>query len=180
MQVDQLCARDVAALLPTASVREIAHLMRDRNVGTVVVIDAARHPVGIVTDRDLVLRAFGNGHDLSSLTAREVMTGSPRTLHGIAPVSEALAALKALGVRRMPVVGERGELVGILSLDDLLRQIAAELNSLSEAVAPSRGPVGLPAPRTAARAAAKSVGASAAGKARRGAPIERAAGDAEC
>jgi CBS domain-containing protein len=109
------------------TVLTIADRMRQRNVGTVVVIDEEERPVGIVTDRDLVVRCLADRRDPAETTIDEVMTKNPTTVteHGARDIS--LLLMKDGGFRRMPVVDDRGRLVGVLSLDDVVRTLAADL-----------------------------------------------------
>lgn len=168
MNVASICAREVSIAVPTASVWSVARMMRDRNVGTVVVVDASRRPIGILTDRDLVTRVMASGMDAESASAEQVMTRCPRTMPTSAASTEALAVMRELGVRRLPVVGTRGELVGIVSVDDVLQTVAEELGSLSLVLAHSVGGQRLPA----------CVGESSPRPTR--SPIARASGEAEC
>jgi CBS domain-containing protein len=168
MSVAKMCDRAVSVATPDATVSKVARAMRDDNVGSVVVVDAARKPIGIVTDRDLVMRVLEPALDPKKVTVEAVMTQCPRTLPRSAAAMEALQLMRELGVRRLPVVGARGELVGIVSVDDLLQQVAEELGSLSLVLAHSVGGARLPV-RVGdwrSRAAAQ--------------PIARAAGEAEC
>lgn len=144
MTVARICSREVAVASPTASLVAVAKVMRDRNVGTVVVVDATKRPVGIVTDRDLVTRVLAGGADAGASTVEAVMTRCPRTMPTSAAATEALACMRELGVRRLPVVGTRGELVGIVSVDDVLQSVAEELGSLSLVIAHSVGGTRLP------------------------------------
>lgn len=144
MNVARICSREVAVAAPTASLLSVARAMRDRNVGTVVVVDAGEKPIGIVTDRDLVIRVLAAGVDPGSATVDAIMTRCPRTMPAGAASAEALACMRELGVRRLPVVGERGELVGIVSVDDVLQSVAEELGSLSLVIAHSVGGPRLP------------------------------------
>jgi CBS domain-containing protein len=101
----------------TAVVREVAELMRERNVGSVVLVDDDGEPTGFVTDRDLALSVLADGRDPADLAADHasspVVTGSPAM-----DVREAAELMTVHGIRRLPVVDD-GRLTGILTLDDL-------------------------------------------------------------
>lgn len=168
MNVARICSREVAVAAPTASLISVARQMREHNVGTVVVVDHGKKPVGIVTDRDLVTRVLAAGVDPGASTVEAVMTRCPRTMPSSAASDEALACMRDLGVRRLPVVGTAGELVGIVSVDDVLQSVAEELGSLSLVLAHSVGGSRLPV-RSGDRARPPSSSA-----------IARAAGEAEC
>lgn len=127
MTVGQICQRDVdlADLQETAFMA--AQRMSARNVGTLVVLDSARRPVGIVTDRDLVVRVLGQGANPHATRVAEVMSAQPETVAEDCSIEDALAAMRAQGVRRLPVVGLTGQLTGVVSLDDILALISEEL-----------------------------------------------------
>ena len=105
----------------------IADRMKQRNVGTMIVIDDDEHPVGIVTDRDLVTRVVAGRRDPVETTVGDVMTNNPTTVteHGARDI--ALLLMKDGGFRRVPVVDGERRLVGVLSLDDVVRTLAADL-----------------------------------------------------
>ena len=109
------------------TVLAIADRMRQRNVGTVVVIDRQRRPVGIVTDRDLVTRVLADRRDPAETTIGDVMTRNPMlvTEHGVPHIS--LLLMQDGGFRRLPVVDTNRRLVGMLSLDDLVRNLATDM-----------------------------------------------------
>lgn len=168
MNLTKICSRDAVHASPHASVVSIARSMSERNVGTVVVVDDARRPIGIVTDRDLVLRVLHPGRDPKTTTVDEVMTRNVRSMPASAAPEEALGVMRQLGIRRLPVVGVRGELFGIVSVDDVLQLAAEELGSLSLVLAHSVGGARLPVRSGDAR---KRDGSSV---------IPRARGEAEC
>ncbi len=141
MSVGRICLRSVDLADATESVTGAACRMRERGVGTLVVIDQAGHPVGILTDRDLCLRVLAEGRDASGSRVADVMTASPRTVSEETPIEAALSLMKAGGFRRVPVVDGAGTLVGILSLDDVLALLAEEfalIGKLIERAAPHK------------------------------------------
>jgi CBS domain-containing protein len=101
----------------SAAVREVAELMRERNVGSVVLVDEAEVPVAFVTDRDLTVSVLADGRDVSDRAADHanapVVTGSPSM-----DVEEAAELMVSHGIRRLPVV-DADRLTGIVTLDDL-------------------------------------------------------------
>jgi IMP dehydrogenase len=101
----------------TTSVREVAELMRERNVGSVVLVDDGGDPVGFVTDRDLTLSVLADGHDplapAEGHASSPVVTGEPDM-----DVEEAAELMVSHGIRRLPVL-DAGRLRGIVTLDDL-------------------------------------------------------------
>jgi CBS domain-containing protein len=117
----------------TATLADVARLMRDRNVGSVVVLDEIGYLAGIVTDRDLAVRGLGNGcspdAEVDQVMTRDVATV---TLHTDASDAGALMARRM--VRRLPVVDEQAHVCGIVALDDLLRHLGTDADRLSDTV----------------------------------------------
>lgn len=130
MTVGRLCVRDVDVAEPNESVQVAARRMHSRNVGTLVVLDPAKKPIGLVTDRDLTVRVLAEGRDGSQVTVDEVMTQDIRAVDEDCPVEAALEAMRAGPFRRVPVVDKKGELVGLLSIDDVLDLLAEEFQSI--------------------------------------------------
>jgi CBS domain-containing protein len=126
MAAGELCRRDVDTANFDESALDAARRMRDRQVGTVVVVDGGR-PVGILTDRDLAVRVLAAGLDPQKTRVSEVMTPAPTTVTEDAQIATALGYMRAGRFRRVPVVGTDGRLCGILALDDVLAVVAAEL-----------------------------------------------------
>jgi CBS domain-containing protein len=116
-RLDRIMTRDVETCPPTASVQEVARLMADRNVGSVPVADGDRL-VGMITDRDLVLRVVAKGMDPRTERIGPHVSGQVVTLRPDSSVDEALRTMETHQIRRLPVCkGDR--LVGIVSLGDL-------------------------------------------------------------
>lgn len=132
MSVGRLCVRDVDLADPDEVVQTAAARMNDRNVGTLVVLDKARRPVGIVTDRDLAMRVVAHAKDATETTVGEVMTAVPHTLFEDLPIEEAIAIMRSGPFRRMPVVAGDGTMVGLLSIDDVLDLLAGEFAQVGE------------------------------------------------
>lgn len=113
--------------------------MRDQHVGYLIVVQsdvegATVRPIGILTDRDIVTEVIGAGVDPKSLTVGDVMTEQPVTVGETSPRSTAVAEMRRIGVRRLPVVGHRGQLVGVVSLDDVIGALARELQDVSGSI----------------------------------------------
>jgi CBS domain-containing protein len=131
MTIARLCQRQVDTAQPEESVRVAAKRMASRGVGALLVLDLHRKPIGIVTDRDLALRVCGEGRDPNLVTVAQVMTPDPTSLGERAPLESALDTMRALGIRRLPVVDTSGEAVGIVTLDDIVTELASEMKTLS-------------------------------------------------
>lgn len=134
MAIRDICTHNVIVSHEDTPVDEVAHLMRSTHVGTVVVVRNStlhREPVGIISDRDLVIEVMAAGVDPRLITARDIMTRNPVVVHdqdGICPTME---RMRKHGIRRVPVVNDRGSLVGLLSMDDMVEFLAHELNSIA-------------------------------------------------
>ena len=116
-----------------ATAAEIAELMDLHAVGSVVVTDDAGGPVGIVTDRDLLRRVVAVGRDGESARADDVMSSELVTGSSEDALEDLLKRMVARGVRRVPLLKE-GRLSGIVSLDDVVCEIARELGDVREAL----------------------------------------------
>jgi CBS domain-containing protein len=139
----QMRARSVSALNlatsgvvttgPETSLADCARLMRAEHVGSLIIIDDAgpdRLPVGIVTDRDIVVEAVAVGLDTATLTAGDVMAHPLATVGPDEDVMVALARMREHGVRRLAVVDAGGQVAGILAIDNLLEAISEQLASV--------------------------------------------------
>ncbi|AZH25873.1 CBS domain-containing protein [Haloplanus aerogenes] len=129
MSLDDLMRTDVVTTAPETPVDKVAAVMRDENVGSVVVV-ADGTPVGLVTDRDIAVRVAAGGEDPSTLTAESAMTPDPVTVDDDTGVFDLCTTMCDHEVRRMPVTDD-GELVGIVTLDDLIVLLTAELGNLA-------------------------------------------------
>lgn len=134
MRVRDLYSPGVQVARPEQALAEAARTMMQSHVGALIIVEtggAARKPVGILTDRDIVRGQLRLSKDLFCLTVRDVMTTGLLTISANVDVTEAIEALHGLGVRRAPVVDAAGNLLGIITLDDLLPAVARELEELS-------------------------------------------------
>lgn len=141
MLVGSLCSRRPITATQGAPISDVARMMRDQHVGTVIVTESGRdrsRAVGMITDRDIVRAQLERTADLSRLSAAEVMTRNPLVIGEEDSVDGAIAHLRARGVRRAPVVTLDGTLVGLISADDLLTHVARKLIRLAEIVGGQR------------------------------------------
>jgi len=135
MCIGKFCNRNVICATRDTTIAEAAALMRKSHVGDAIIVDESaggRRPVGIVTDRDIVIEVVAAGLDPAQVTLAELALRPLVTLGDGATHGEAIRAMAAQGVRRLPVVDDDGNLFGIVTLDDLLRQLALPLAELSE------------------------------------------------
>jgi CBS domain-containing protein len=124
MTVGELMTEDVKTLPPDANVRRAAELMRDLDVGIVPVVDAMGNLAGVVTDRDIVVKAVAEGLGTDT-RLDQVLTRSPETVTRDTTILQAVGIMRMRQVRRLPVV-EYGRLIGMLSLADLAESAASE------------------------------------------------------
>jgi signal-transduction protein with cAMP-binding, CBS, and nucleotidyltransferase domain len=133
MRVTELMHSPAVMCRSSATLAEVARLMLDRNVGSVVVIDAIGYLAGIVTDRDLAVRGLARGLSPDAEVDR-VMTRDVATVALHTDVSDAGALMARRMVRRLPVVDEQLHVCGIVALDDLLRHLGSDADRLSDTV----------------------------------------------
>ncbi|MBF8286962.1 MAG: putative signal-transduction protein with CBS domain [Candidatus Rokubacteria bacterium] len=107
--------------------------MRTKNVGAVVVVRDGR-PAGILTDRDVAIGVVGRARNPALVKVGEVMRKNPTVIQEDAGILDAARLLGKKGVRRLPVVNTRGELVGIISLDDILVLLTSEMGHIGSAL----------------------------------------------
>jgi CBS domain-containing protein len=120
MSVERICQRDVDTARLDESVFQAAERMHQRTVGALVVVDKAHVPVGIVTDRDLMVRVIAAERDPQTTTVKEIMTPNPKTVTEMAEIEFVISLMQDGAFRRVPVVNDLGHLVGIVTLDDIL------------------------------------------------------------
>lgn len=138
MPIGEICNREVIVTKPDESVLQAAKLMRQHHVGNVLVVeqrDGRRVPVGIVTDRDLVVEIIAPELDSKAITVGDIMVPDFATAKEDTGVFEAILYMRGKGIRRLPVVDDDGGLVGIVTFDDLLVLLSEELNALAKLVA---------------------------------------------
>ena len=137
MGVGDVCNREVIIIDREGSIREAAGLMRKYHVGNVVVVEEKneeRFPVGILTDRDIVLDLIALDVDINAVTVGDAMSFELITAREDDDVVETIKRMRHKGVRRIPVVNDRGGLEGILAVDDLIDYISEQLTDLARLV----------------------------------------------
>ncbi len=137
MNIGDICSREVYVVRRDEPLAEAVREMRKRHVGAIVVAERAGEllrPIGIVTDRDVVCGQIDRRADLFCLAVADVMTPDPLTISESAGVADAVESLSSRGVRRAPVVADTGDLVGMVTLDDILSAVAEELGALAELI----------------------------------------------
>ena len=139
MPVDDLARSDVVTATEETPVSDLGQTMANETVGSVVIVDDEQ-PVGIVTDRDLALQCVAEKGDTSDQTAENVMSEDLETIERTAGFFEAVDLMSEKGIRRLPITDDTGELVGILTSDDLTTLLADEQQGLSKVIEVQRPP----------------------------------------
>ncbi len=130
MTVGRICVRTVQTASPDETVLEAARRMAREKTGTLVVLDLERLPIGILSDRDVMVRCVAEGKDASSTTVSELMSTPVASVRDSMPIEEALAQMATCRVRRVPVVDDDDHLVGILALDDVIELLVEEAGTI--------------------------------------------------
>jgi CBS domain-containing protein len=139
--IGSFCTRHVTTVPPDATVVDASKAMRQHHVGAVVIVDekgGRKRPLGVLTDRDVAVEVVALGVAPDTLKVSEVVQRPLTCVGEDAGYAEAVRLMSVNGVRRMPVVDRGGDLVGIITLDDVLRQLVAPLVALSDLVARER------------------------------------------
>lgn len=137
MLAGEYCNREVVVIGAEESVKVAAELMRKHHVGDLVVVEGPerqRVPIGIVTDRDLVVEVMVPGLQSEDLRVRDLVTESPVLAREDNGLFDVLEMMRSSAVRRVPVVGGGGELIGIITVDDVIGLLAEMLGNLAEVV----------------------------------------------
>jgi CBS domain-containing protein len=139
-QLKHFATSVVAVVEPETSALVVAKLMRKHHIGALVVVDAQEktRPVGIVTDRDLVLELMAEGLDPTVFTAGDIMSVDLVLANPEMDVMEAVQLMKKHRLRRLIMTDEQGRLVGIATMEDVLELLSQELASLATALAGAR------------------------------------------
>lgn len=138
MLVGNICKTEVVTVTADQTVAAAAQLMREKHVGLLVVVDSGEvkpdlKPVGVLTDRDIVTAVVAKDVDARALKVGDVMTRHPVLAGESHSLEGTLRFMRDAGVRRAPVVGTRGQLTGILSLDDVIAGFATQLTDVAGA-----------------------------------------------
>lgn len=134
----EICTREVVFADPGMLLGEAARLMRTHNVGSLVVVEERspkeRLVVGMVTDRDIATAVVAADRDPHAWRVGDIMSRDVVTAREQDSLLDLLAVMRRKGVRRLPVTGPKGELIGLVALDDLLGIVAEQMQALASAV----------------------------------------------
>jgi CBS domain-containing protein len=137
MIVGEICKRLAVSINSNLDVVEAAKLMREKHVGFLVVLsegDETRKPIGVLTDRDIVLQVTARDVGAREVTVEDVMTRQPLIAREGDTLREVLQAMRLAGIRRVPVVDVRGSLTGIIAIDDAVDVMSSLLSDIAYAI----------------------------------------------
>ena len=142
MNAGEICNREVVVAYRGTNLFDAAKLMREHHVGSLVVVADRlpdRVPVGIVTDRDLIVAVTAKDMDFRAVDVGDVMGPELYTVREQDSIVDVLRLMRGHGVRRVPVITTSGALAGIVTIDDVLDIIAEEIGDIVRAIARERG-----------------------------------------
>ena len=131
MKAQDIMAKDPRCVTPRTSIQEAARLMKSEDVGALPVVESesSRKLVGIVTDRDITIRAVAEGKNLGNATVGDVMSKGAATAKSTDSVDDVMKVMGREQVRRIPIVDDRDQLVGIVSQADVVRKASNDTKS---------------------------------------------------
>jgi CBS domain-containing protein len=135
MSLRQTLERELVSCGPETTVTDAAKLMEGTNMGAVVITREGK-PIGILTDRDIVLRCVAEDLDCQSTLVSDVMSSPVSCLTLDAGIFNVVQCMRRNGIRRVPIVDEQGTVVGLVSMGDVLQLLAEEIYAMSEPTAP--------------------------------------------
>ena len=138
MSAGEYCNREVVVVSKDEPVQEAITLMRQHHVGDVIVVEHTQQgavPLGILTDRDIVLEILAENVDLNAVNIGDVMSYELVTVTESTTLLDTLKLMRQKGIRRIPVVNDKGGLEGLLTVDDLLELLAEQLNDIVALIA---------------------------------------------
>jgi len=132
-EIKTIVREEVVSASPTTTLTELAELMDDENIGSIVIVEDGQ-PRGIVTDRDITVQAVARGEDPTTATAADVMSDDPVTVEMESGIFGVIRVMTDSNVRRIPAIDEDGQLAGIVTFDDFVVLLGRELKLLSNLV----------------------------------------------
>ncbi|BBL67283.1 CBS domain-containing protein [Methanoculleus chikugoensis] len=132
MGIVKCCREQVVAVSPDTPAVEVARIMGEKNVGSVVVVTGDNRPTGIVTDRDLAIRVTAQERNPGEVRVSDILTRGVITFRDSMGIYEAIQKMTAEGIRRMPIVDDGGKLIGIITMDDIVRMLGEEMAAIAK------------------------------------------------
>ena len=137
IKVGEVMRKNVVTASLESTVSEAASLMKKYNVGSVIVLDNGK-AVGILTERDIVRNVVAEGKNPAAVKIKEVMSRPLRVITLEVTLEDSAKLMKKFGVRRLPVINERGELVGIITENDIMKLFPSVVDLIEEKAAIER------------------------------------------
>jgi CBS domain-containing protein len=137
MTIGTICTHRVITVDRGIDIAAAATVMRENHIGYLIVTDAqsgGSAPIGVITDRDIVVKVMARDVEPHTLTVGDVMTPEPLTAAEDDGISETLHRMRRLGVRRVPVVGARGQVSGVLSIADVVDHLVKQLSDVAGSI----------------------------------------------
>ncbi|MDP3759283.1 MAG: CBS domain-containing protein [Ramlibacter sp.] len=138
LNAGDICTRTVTIAYPSMALNEAARLMRDRHVGSLVVVEERtledRVVVGMLTDRDIAIGVVAADRDPHGMRVGDVMSKGVISAREDDSLADLLSAMRRKAVRRVPVISPQGSLIGLVALDDVLDVLAQEMKAVADAV----------------------------------------------
>lgn len=137
MSIGTICKCDVVTITKDASIQEAAQLMKENNIGDVIVVETQEKldkPIGIVTDRDIIIDVVADKKNAENIQVGDVMSENLLVLNNNQSIEDALKMMQEKGVRRAPIVSNEQKIVGIATFDDLFKLLVGEINSLAKLI----------------------------------------------
>ncbi|MEN6512693.1 CBS domain-containing protein [Methanoculleus sp.] len=141
MGIVKCCREQVVAVSLDTPAVDVARIMGEKNVGSVVVISSDNRPAGILTDRDLAVRVMAQEKNPGEVRAKEVMTRDVVTFQDSMGIYEAIRKMTDEGIRRMPVVDDAGKLIGIVTMDEIIRMLGEEMAIIAKNIEKQSPPI---------------------------------------
>ncbi len=135
MSLKNLMQPQLVACGRNHTIKEAAQLMVDQNVGAVLIVEEEK-PVGILTDRDLVVRCVVQGHDCAKTVVGDIMTQNPQSVKATDGIFDVIGTMQENKVRRIPVVDEEGKAIGLVSFGDIFQLLSQEMQAMGELLTP--------------------------------------------
>jgi signal-transduction protein with cAMP-binding, CBS, and nucleotidyltransferase domain len=132
MGIVKCCREQVVAVSSDTPALDVAKVMGEKNVGSVVVVTGENRPTGIITDRDLAVRVMAQEKNPGEVRAGDILTRDVVTFQDSMGVYEAIQKMTAEGIRRMPIVDDGGRLIGIVTMDDIIRMLGEEMTAIAK------------------------------------------------
>jgi CBS domain-containing protein len=137
LRVGDIMTKKVVVIPFGRTVLDVAKLMKKSNIGSVIIVQdkAGKHAKGIITERDIVYKAFAKGMDPREVTVEKIMSKPLRVVKPETTIEEAAKAMQENKIKRLPVVNEHNELIGILSEGDIMKIFPVVVDLLEERAA---------------------------------------------